>query len=113
MSSRRSWEKTSRESSCDGWSSYPGFTDRIQRCWAHLLREARSLAEHVEAAKPLSEALHRLYGGLRCWALDKPPPEMAEGLAEEAKKEMIDLVGRPYWTEEAGRFAGKVMNGLD
>lgn len=23
---------------CDGWRSYPGFTDRIQRCWAHMLR---------------------------------------------------------------------------
>lgn len=22
---------------CDGWRSYSGFTDRIQRCWAHLL----------------------------------------------------------------------------
>lgn len=66
---------------CDGWRSYPGFTDLIQRCWAHLLREARYLAEHVEEAKPLSEALHRLYSGLRRWAVDKPPPGEAEGLA--------------------------------
>ena len=26
---------------CDGWGSYPAVTKRIQRCWAHLLREAR------------------------------------------------------------------------
>ena len=30
---------------CDGWSSYRGFTDLIQRCWSHLLREADHLAE--------------------------------------------------------------------
>jgi len=97
---------------CDGWSSYPGFTDRIQRCWAHLLREARSLAEHVEEAKPLSEALHGLYRRLN-EPEDKPPPEEAEGLVEEAKKEMVELAGRPYGTEEARRFAGKVLNGLE
>jgi len=98
---------------CDGWSSYPGFTDLIQRCWAHLLREARYLAEHVEEAKPFSEALHRLYGGLRCWAVDKPPPEVAEGLAGEARKVMVGLAGRPYESAEVRRFAGKVLNGMD
>jgi len=98
---------------CDGWKSYPSFTDRIQRCWAHLLREAQCLAEHVDEAKPLAEALHRLYDGLRCWAVDKPPPEMAALLAGEAREEMVALAGRPYETEEAGRFAGKMLNGLD
>jgi len=97
---------------CDGWSSYPGFTDRIQRCWAHLLREAQGLAEHVEEAKPLSEALHRLYRRLN-EPEDKPPPEEAVRLAGEAKKEMMELAGRPYEAEEARRFAGKVLNGLD
>ncbi len=97
---------------CDGWRSYPGFTDRIQRCWAHLLREAQGLAEQVEEAVPLSEGLHRLYGGLCCWAVDKPPPEEAVRLAGEARKVMVGLAGRPYETEEAGRFAGKVLNGL-
>jgi transposase len=24
---------------CDGWKLYARFTNRIQRCWAHLLRE--------------------------------------------------------------------------
>ncbi|MFH0849777.1 MAG: IS66 family transposase, partial [Candidatus Bathyarchaeota archaeon] len=98
---------------CDGWRSYPCFTDLIQRCWAHLLREAEYLAEHVDEAKPFSEALHRLYGGLRCWAVDKPPPEEAAGLAGEARKVMMDLVGRPYESAEVRRFAGKVLNGLD
>ena len=98
---------------CDGWSSYPSFTDLIQRCWAHLLREAQCLAEHVDEAKPLAEALHRLYGGLRCWAVDKPPPEVAEGLAGEARKVMAALAGGPWVMEKTRRFAGKMMNGMD
>ena len=98
---------------CDGWRSYPCFTDLIQRCWAHLLREARYLAEHVDEAKPFSEALHRMYGELCCWAVDKPPPEMAALLAGEARKVMMGLAGRLYESEEVRRFAGKVLNGMD
>ena len=98
---------------CDGWSSYRGFTDLIQRCWAHLLREADCLAEHVEEAKPLAEALHGLYDGVKVWAVDKPPPEVAELLAEEGRRAVTALAGMPWEREETRRFAGKMMNGLD
>jgi hypothetical protein len=59
---------------CDGWRSYGSFTGRLQRCWAYLLREAEYLAERIDEAVPLWEALRDLFGGLRCWAVDKPPP---------------------------------------
>ena len=97
---------------CDGWRSYSNFTDRIQRCWAHLLREAEGLAEGVEEAK-LSEALHRLYGGLSRWAVDKPPPEAAEGLAADARAEMLRLARGPYESAQVREFAAKILNGMD
>ena len=97
---------------CDGWRSYGSFTGRLQRCWAHLLREARYLAERVDEAGPLSEALHRLYGGLSCWAVDKPPPEEGERLAGEARAVMEDWAGRGYESEEVRRFAAKMRNGM-
>lgn len=50
---------------CDGWRSYPAFTGHIQRDWAHLLRGADWLAEHFKEARPMTRALHRLYGDLR------------------------------------------------
>jgi len=35
---------------CDGWKPYVRFTKRLQRCWAHLLRESKELSEDfVEA----------------------------------------------------------------
>jgi len=49
---------------CDGWKSYSGFTNRIQRCWAHLLRESKDLAEKVPEAVPLHEALCIIYDRL-------------------------------------------------
>jgi transposase len=98
---------------CDGWKSYSNFTDRIQRCWAHLLREADYLAEHVEEAVSLSEALHGIYRRLRCWQVDKPPPWLAEALIWEAREEVAGLAGQSWRHQETRRFAGKMMNGLD
>ena len=46
---------------CDGWKPYARFTNRIQRCWAHLLRESKEIAEKFEEAIPLHNALKELY----------------------------------------------------
>ena len=97
---------------CDGWKSYPSFTDLIQRCWAHLLREADWLAEHVEEARPLAEALHWIYDGLCCWSVDKPPPEAAALLAWEARIEMERWAGGSYESKRVRRFATKIRNGM-
>jgi len=97
---------------CDGWRSYPNFTGRIQRCWARLLREARYLAEHVDEARPLSEALHELYRRLNVASMDRPPPGEAARLAEEARALMEAWAGRPYEAGELRRFAAKMLNGL-
>jgi len=94
---------------CDGWRSYPNYTERLQRCWAHLLREARYLAEHVGEAVALSEGLHALYRRVSVPPGDRPPP----GLVVEARVEMLRLVEGPFGSEECRRFAGKVVNGVD
>ena len=93
--------------------SYPSFTSRIQRCWVHLLREARYLAERIDEAKPLSEALHQLYRRLKDPLEDKPPPEEAAKLVEDAKTAMGYLAGRPYKSDDVRRFAVKIRNGID
>ncbi len=98
---------------CDGWRSYPNFTSRIQRDWAHLLREAKYLAERIDEAKPLSEALHQLYSRLKDPPEDRPPPEEMRRLVEEAKDMMGSWAVRPYKTVEVRRFAVKIRNGID
>jgi transposase len=98
---------------CDGWKSYPNFTSRIQRCWAHLLREATYLAERVDEAKPLSEALHQLYSRLTTKLGDRPPPMEMTRTVEDAKRIMTSWARRPYKTNEARRFAAKILNGID
>jgi len=97
---------------CDGWRAYPSYTGRIQRCWAHLLREARYLAERNDEAVSLSEELHMLYRRFNVAPLDRPPPWEAERLACEARASMERLAGRPYESVEVRRFAAKIRNGM-
>jgi len=72
------------------------------RCWAHLLREAEYLAERIEEAKPLSEALHKLYSHI------KDPPDGATILLENAERTMNHWASRSYKTDEVRRFAAKI-----
>jgi len=49
-----------------GWKSYPQRVKRIQRCWAHLLRESKCLAEQEEAqARLLYQELCALFAKLK------------------------------------------------
>jgi transposase len=98
---------------CDGWKSYPNFTRHIQRCWAHLLREAKYLAERIDEAKPLSQALHELYQRINISPEDRPPPDDMENLVEEGKNILERWAGGPYKTKEVRRFAIKIRNGIN
>ena len=59
--------------SCDGWSAYPMYHTNLQRCWAHLLREAKYIAERHEEAEPVSEVLHDLHDDLTAFDEEDPP----------------------------------------
>ncbi len=46
---------------CDGHKAYPNYTNRLQRCWAHLLREAEFIAQQFPVAVPFHKKLLALY----------------------------------------------------
>ena len=98
---------------CDGWRSYSTFTRNIQRDWAHLLREVDWLAEHVEEAKPMKQALHKIYEDLKAWLLGDPPPEERARLKRKAKRRLSYWLDKRYKSVEARRFVQKVRNGFD
>jgi len=98
---------------CDGLRSYSNYTRRIQRCWAHLLREAKCLAEQTDEAKPLSEALHRLYSRFKDPPKDRSSPDEVKRLVKAGKRVMMYWATRPYKPDEVRRFAGKIRNGID
>ena len=46
---------------CDGWTAYPAFSSNLQRCWAHILREAEDVAQKQADGKPIYQALRRCH----------------------------------------------------
>jgi transposase len=50
---------------CDGWTAYPAFSSELQRCWAHILREAEDAAEKEAEGEAIYHALRQLYVALQ------------------------------------------------
>ena len=98
---------------CDGWKSYSDFTDRIQRCWAHLLRESKDLAEKVSEAIPLHEALRDLYEQLIDALKSDPPPEVREVLWCSARARLNQIINGVYANLKVRSFIGKISNGFE
>jgi len=98
--------------SCDGWSAYPSYHGKLQRCWAHLLREAKYVAERHEEAEPVSEVLHDLHEDLTAFDDEDPPASARERRRAEASLCLEELIRADYETEEITDLVEKIKNGL-
>lgn len=96
---------------CDGWKPYYTFTKNIQRCWAHLLREARQTAENHSEAKQLYKALKRLFHKLTTQLDANPPPEVREKLHANASKLLNKWLSKNHAVDEVKKFVNKVKAG--
>lgn len=66
----------------DGWRAY-SWIDKLQRCWAHLLREVDHFIDTSENGKRLSEDIHACFKKLRDF-LDRNP-----SIEERREKKII------------------------
>lgn len=98
---------------CDGWKSYSGFTNRIQRCWAHLLRESKNLAEKIPEAAPIHEVLRGLYDQLIDALNSDPPPKVRKVLLYFARARLNQLITGEYADLKVKSFIGKISNGFE
>ncbi len=98
---------------CDSWKSYAKFTEHIQRCWAHLIRESNDLAEKISEAVPLYGALSKIYDLLND-ALEKDPPQEARRVLWDLARAMLNqLVKGEYASEKIRKLIGKISNGFE
>ena len=95
----------------DGLETYRQYTNRIQRCWAHLLRESADLAEKYESAKGLHEGLKKLFEKVKS-ADVKDPPKKRQKLYDECIVEMLQWIDLTNSYTELRKFGGKLSNGL-
>jgi transposase len=97
---------------CDGWKAYSQYTAKLQRCWAHLLREAKSLAEKYIEFEGFYKAFKRLFGKIGKVRAKPPPLKKREKLKENMEKEVEQIVGQMNAYQSFRKFATKVGNGL-
>lgn len=74
------------------WRSYANFTKHIQRCWAHLLRESKDLAENIPEAVALHNELKGLYDKLNEGLKGDPPPDVRKELLHMAQDRLKQLI---------------------
>jgi len=98
---------------CDGWKPYTRFTNRIQRCWAHLLRESKDIAEKFEEAIPLHNAIKELYEILTEALENDPPPKVRKRLWQLAREALKHWTLKEYSIENVRKLIRKINNGLD
>jgi transposase len=98
---------------CDGWKPYAKFTKRLQRCWAHLLRESKDLAIKFEEAIPLHNALKELYELLTKPLENDPPPEVRLDLWHLARDALRYWIIKEYSIEKVRKFIRKIGNGFE
>ncbi len=97
---------------CDGWTPYTKVVKIIQRCWAHLLREAKWYAEkYEEQARIVHEGLCKLFKQIKA-SLDKPR-ELRENLYKNCIQKMQFFIASCKAHKGLRKFAEKLENGLE
>lgn len=99
---------------CDGLQAYPKKVKRIQRCWAHLLREAQWLAEKNEGqALLLYQELCEIFEKIKQLRIALLAGQEREQQHQLLIGQMKCLIGRTKAYTELRTFANKIEYGLD
>jgi len=96
----------------DGLETYRQYTNLLQRCWAHLLRESSDLAERYESAKILHEGLKKLFERVTSVTYEDPP-DKRQDLYYECIAEMTQWIDYARSYKELRKFAVKLNHGLE
>ena len=97
---------------CDGWKVYPKFTDKLQRCWAHLLRESDFIGRGEDEGRLLSEKLHKFYRNLKEILDSDPPGHERQTIKMNAEETMREILRKKYSSERVVKFINKINNGM-
>jgi transposase len=98
---------------CDGWRSYPKCVKKLQRCWAHLLREAKWFAEKYEGqARLLYNDLCKLFQRIKRVPSYKYKAWITKTY-DFCMNEMRSLIRRCEAYTKLRKFTTKLENGLE
>jgi len=97
---------------CDGLKQYPKVVKRIQRCWAHLIREAKFFAQkHEGQARLLYNSLCELFAKIKSVTVETTI-EVRNKIFNDCIRDMQSYVNTAKSYTELTKFAGTIENGL-
>jgi len=99
--------------SADGWSAYRQFTNVLQRCWAHLLRETKDMAEKHKDFLGFHKSISNLFS--KILEIRKRPPPLKERkiIAEKMRLKLEQIIEQIEAYKVFRKLAVKIRNGLD
>ena len=97
---------------CDGLSAYEEYTKYLQRCWAHILRETKEMAEKHEDAKPMHQWMKDLFTKVKSASV-RDPPQKRQILYNKCIQEMKQLIGTYSSYQHLAKVITTIKNGLD
>jgi transposase len=98
---------------CDGWTAYPAFSNNLQRCWAHILREAEEVAADHDEAEPIYRYLKQMFVGLQSWLETDPTDRERAQMHRVAQRGLETLVKRSDTDGPVATLLGKIDGGID
>src|SRR3989338_494865 len=97
---------------CDGWTAYSQYTSNLQRCWAHLLREAKHLAEKFSEFEGFYQSFKKLFEKIKS-VIEKPPSLIVrEEIKGKLTLELEQIIQQMNSYKEFRKFSTKAKNGI-
>lgn len=98
--------------SCDGWTAYTTFSDTLQRCWAHLLRETKKMAEDNSEFEGFHASISKLFDKIQELRGDPPPRLERIVHAEKLRLKLKQIAQQMQRYTQFRKLARKILNGL-
>jgi transposase len=95
----------------DGWRAY-SWIDKLQRCWAHLLREVDHVKDTSENGKRLSEDIHASFKKLRDFLDNEPSIKERREKKAIFEKELEDIAAKYSDFKELEKPLTYIKNGF-
>ncbi len=97
---------------CDGLSAYSEYSKYLQRCWSHILRETKEMAEKHDDAKPMHQWMKELFIIVKSASI-KDSLKKRQELYEKCIQEMKSLISIYSSYKHLKKVIITIENGLE
>jgi len=98
---------------CDGWKVYESFSDKLQRCWAHLLRESNHLKDKHKDFEVYHNYLDKTFEKIKEIRAKPPGKKERIKITGEMRESLLGMTSRMKKNVSFRKFARKIENGIN